>query len=111
MKIKEIKEMFDRAYGFDIATKTRIDEYVQARKTYCKLARELGFGLQNIGDSINRDHATALQSVRTSQTITDFDIKVNVSNSNNRGSSHYGPDIDDIQLKVVYTYINPLTPR
>ena len=76
MKIEEIKEMFDRAYGFDIATKTRVDEYVQARKAYCKLTRELGFGLQNIGDSINRDHATALHCVRTSQTITDFDVKV-----------------------------------
>ena len=46
--------------------------------------------------------------IQGSNTQTDFDIKVNVSNSNNRGSSHYGPDIDDIQLKVVYTYINPL---
>ena len=46
--------------------------------------------------------------IQGTNTQTDFDIKVNVSNSNNRGSSHYGPDIDDIQLKVVYTYINPL---
>ena len=76
MKIEEIKEMFDRAYGFDIATKTRADEYVQARKAYCKLTRELGFGLQRIASSINRDHTTALHCVRTSQTITDFDVKI-----------------------------------
>ena len=76
MKIEEIKGMFDRAYGFDIATKTRLDEYVQARKAYCKLTRELGFGLQNIGKSINRDHTTVLHCLSTSQTIRDFDVKV-----------------------------------
>lgn len=76
MKIEEIKEIFDRAYGFDIASRIRLDEYVQARKSYCKLTRELGFGFQNIGDSINRDHATALYCVKTSHTMTDFDVKV-----------------------------------
>ena len=76
MKLEEIKQMFDKAYGFDIADRTRLDEYVQARKTYCKLTRELGFGLHNIGKSIDRDHATALHCVRTSQTIRDFDVKV-----------------------------------
>lgn len=76
MKLEEIKQMFDEAYGFDIADRTRLDEYVQARKAYCKLTRELGFGLYNIGKSINRNHATAIHCVRTSQTIRDFDVRV-----------------------------------
>ena len=45
--------------------------------------------------------------IQGSNTQTVFDIKVGVSNSNNR-TGHWGPDIDDVQLKVVYTYINPL---
>ena len=36
-----------------------------------------------------------------------FSIGVNVSNSNSR-SGHYGPDIDDVQLKINYTYIPPI---
>ncbi len=76
MKIEEIKEMFDKAYGFDLSIKSRVDNYVQARKTFCKLTRDLGFGLQTIGDAIDRDHATALHSVRTCQTITEYDSAI-----------------------------------
>ena len=42
-------------------------------------------------------------------TSTDFDIKVklDIDDSSNL-SSHAGPDIDNVELKVSYTYINPL---
>jgi hypothetical protein len=42
-------------------------------------------------------------------TSTDYDInvKVDVDDSSN-SSYHGGPDIDNIELKIAYTYINPL---
>ena len=42
-------------------------------------------------------------------TSTDYDInvKVDVDDSSN-SSGHGGPDIDNIELKIAYTYINPL---
>ena len=42
-------------------------------------------------------------------TSTDFDIKVklDIDDSSNL-SSHAGPDIDNVELKIAYTYINPL---
>ena len=42
-------------------------------------------------------------------TSTDFDIKVklDIDDSSNL-SSHAGPDIDNVELKVSYTYINPI---
>jgi len=45
--------------------------------------------------------------VQGSNTKDDFSIKVGVSNSNSL-SGHYGPDIDDIQLKITYTDVPPI---
>jgi hypothetical protein len=45
--------------------------------------------------------------IQGTNTQTDFDIEVSVGNTNNR-SGHWGPDIDDVQLKINYTYIPPI---
>ncbi len=45
--------------------------------------------------------------IQGSNTKDDFSIKVGVANSNNR-TGHYGPDIDDIQLKITYTDVPPI---
>jgi hypothetical protein len=45
--------------------------------------------------------------IQGSNTKDDFSIKVGVSNSNSL-SGHYGPDIDDIQLKITYTDVPPI---
>ena len=45
--------------------------------------------------------------IQGSNTKDDFSIKVGVSNSNNL-NYHYGPDIDDIQLKITYTDVPPI---
>ena len=45
--------------------------------------------------------------VQGSNTSTDFSIKVGVTNTNNR-SGHWGPDIDDVELKVTYTDVPPI---
>ena len=43
-------------------------------------------------------------------TSTDFDIKVklDIDDSSNLTNYHAGPDIDNVELKVSYTYINPI---
>lgn len=46
--------------------------------------------------------------VQAPNTQTDFDIKVDVTNTNNL-SGHWGADIDDIELSVSYTKFNPIT--
>jgi len=45
--------------------------------------------------------------IQGSNTKDDFSIKVGVANSNSL-SGHYGPDIDDIQLKITYTDVPPI---
>jgi hypothetical protein len=45
--------------------------------------------------------------IQGTNTKDDFSIKVGVANSNNR-TGHWGPDIDDIQLKITYTDVPPI---
>ena len=43
-------------------------------------------------------------------TSTDYDIKVQLDIDDSANcSSHCGPDIDNVELKVAYTYINPIS--
>ena len=42
-------------------------------------------------------------------TSTDYDIKVSIDiDDSSNSSSHAGPDVDNVELKVSYTYINPI---
>lgn len=50
----------------DIMSRTRLREFVDARQLYCYIMREkFGLSLSKIGKTINRDHATAIHSVKT----------------------------------------------
>ena len=46
--------------------------------------------------------------VQGSNTQTDFNIKVDVTNTNNL-TGHWGPDIDNVELSVSYTKFNPIS--
>jgi len=69
-----------------------------------RIIEDTGCGSTNCGQFVNYTD-TYIQGVNTQN---DFDIKVDVLNTNNR-TGHYGPDIDDIELSVSYTQYNPIT--
>ena len=71
--------------------------------TQQRVIQDTGCGGINCGSFTNYTDT----HIQGSNTQTDFDIKVGVTNTNNR-SGHWGPDIDDVQLKIQYTYINPI---
>jgi hypothetical protein len=64
---------------------------------------DTGCGSINCGQYTNYTD-THIQGTNTKD---DFSIKVNVANSNSR-TGHYGPDIDDIELKITYTDVPPI---
>jgi len=65
-KIKLLaKDTVCKYYGIDIAKRTRKREYVLARSMYYKLLREnTKMSFQEIADSFNKDHATAMHSIK-----------------------------------------------
>ena len=62
-----------------------------------------------VTDSHNYYQTYTDTAIIGNNTSTDYDIKVklDIDDSSNL-SSHAGPDIDNVELKVSYTYINPL---
>jgi hypothetical protein len=68
-----------------------------------RIISDTGCGSINCGQYTNYTD----KHIQGANTNTDFSIGVNVSNSNSR-SGHYGPDIDDVQLKVTYTDVPPI---
>jgi hypothetical protein len=74
MKLKKIKKIVDRHVGFDISVKNRTRDVVDARKMYFGLCREFtSYGLKVLGDSIDRDHSTALYNIRSCKDLREMD--------------------------------------
>ena len=71
--------------------------------TQQRVITDTGCGGINCGQYTNYTD-THIQGTNTKD---DFSIKVGVANSNSL-SGHYGPDIDDIQLKIAYTDVPPI---
>ena len=69
-----------------------------------RIIEDTGCGSINCGQFVNYSD-TYIQGVNTQ---TDFDIKVDVTNTNSL-TGHWGADIDDIELSVSYTKYNPIT--
>lgn len=67
--IKAIKEVT----GVDLKTKTRKYRFIEARMLYYKILRDNGFTLSEIGNTLNKNHATVLHSLNTFDTIISID--------------------------------------
>lgn len=63
ISLKEIKEIVESVFEVDIKERNRKTYVVFARHTYCKLSFDnTKLSLQVIGDEINRNHASVLNS-------------------------------------------------
>ena len=63
--MKRIREVVEKFYKLDISAKTRKLEYVYARAIYFKLCyNHTKHTYSQIADTLNRNHATVLHSVR-----------------------------------------------
>ena len=114
MTVNEIRRGFSSKLSADIWYWNQYDNTTTLKQTITdnegdvtvqqRVIPDTGCGGINCGSYTNYTDT----HIQGSNTKDDFSIKVNVSNTNNRGSSHYGPDIDDIELKVTYTDVPPI---
>jgi len=67
-RLISVKKIVEKEVGHRIDTKNRTRSYTYARAIYCQIAREMSgkrpYSLKEIGQVINRDHATVLHSLR-----------------------------------------------
>ena len=76
MKLKDIKQELNKYYKFDIAERNRQREYAYARKVFCRLARELGYTFQTLGDEIGIKHDAAIYHYNDFSVVSDRDKKI-----------------------------------
>ena len=76
MTLQQLKEELNKYYKFDISERNRQREYSYARKVYCRLARELGYTFQALGQEIGLKHDAALYHYRDFNVVSDMDKKI-----------------------------------
>lgn len=78
MNKETIKEIVENYFEISISRNTRKRQYVEARAIYFKLCREFTqLSLEQIGKSVNRDHASVLHGVRSINTWVQVDKRMN----------------------------------
>ena len=72
-----IKQIVENYFEISISRNTRKRQYVEARAIYFKLCREFTqLSLEQIGKSVNRDHASVLHGVRSINTWVQVDKRM-----------------------------------
>ena len=80
MNKETIKEIVESYFEISISRNTRKRQYVEARAIYFKLCREFTqLSLEQIGKSVNRDHASVLHGVRSINTWVQVDKRMSNS--------------------------------
>ena len=78
MNKETIKEIVENYFEISISRNTRKRQYVEARAIYYKLCRIFTqLSLEQIGKSVNRDHASVLHGVRSINTWEEVDKRMN----------------------------------
>jgi len=73
-----IKQIVENYFEISIGRNTRKRQYVEARAIYYKLCRIFTqLSLEQIGKSVNRDHASVLHGIRSINTWEEVDKRMN----------------------------------
>ena len=109
MTSKLIKEIVEDYYKLKIDTKTRQRKYVEARAIYYKLLRENSrMSLEAIGKTVNRDHATAIHSLKQIKDWLEYDKEIkrdyNTINSRLQDAMRLNPELFKDVLKMESFY-------
>jgi len=109
MTSKLVKEIVEDYYKLKIDSKTRQRKYVEARAIYYKLLRENSrMSLQAIGKTMNRDHATAIHSLRQIKDWLEYDKELkrdyNTINSRLQDAIRLNPELfkDVVTMESFY---------
>ena len=68
-----LKAVVESVYRLDISRNNRQREYVSARISYIRIMRDVGFGVQDIGRSINKHHSSVIHNDKKFDVYYKFD--------------------------------------
>ena len=113
MTVNEIRKGFSSTLSSDIWYWNSYNNTTTLKQTITDSAGNVTIQQRIIEDtgcaSINCGQFTNYTDthIQGANTSDDFSIGVTVTNTNNR-TGHWGPDIDDVELKVTYTDVPPI---
>jgi len=77
MNKQMIKEIVDNYFELNLKRNTRKRQYVEARAIFYKLCREFTkLSLEEIGEQVNRDHASVLHGIRSLNNWIEYDNRI-----------------------------------
>lgn len=77
MNKQMIKEIVDNYFELNLKRNTRKRQYVEARAIFYKLCREFTkLSLEEIGEQVNRDHASVLHGIRSLNNWVEYDNRI-----------------------------------
>lgn len=68
-----VKTSIFELFGVDIENPTRKREYAEARYMYYSICRDQGMCLREIGESVGKDHSTALHGINRCKILCEVD--------------------------------------
>jgi len=77
MNKQMIKEIVDNYFELNLKRNTRKRQYVEARAIFYKLCREFTkLSLEEIGEQVDRDHASVLHGIRSLNNWIEYDNRI-----------------------------------
>ena len=76
MTLKELKEGFDKEYGFDISKKTRERIFANSRKAFAIVATSFYKDIPDIADAINVSRVTVSNMLYQGNQLRETDLRV-----------------------------------
>lgn len=76
MTLKQLKDELENIYGFNLASRSRKRELVDARRIFSKLGYELNYNLRQIGEEINRKHCNIIYLLDSTDYVSNTHKKI-----------------------------------
>lgn len=117
---KEIKEKtiqaVNKVTGVDLKEKTRKFRIVEARMLYYKILKQKGYTLTEIANTLNKNHATVLHSLRVFDDIFEYDKDLqnkykkaySIANNTKEEEALIKEDVDRLTKELEKYQKNPL---
>jgi len=109
--LNTIKKKIEELYDLNLSKKSRKRQYVEARGFFVKIARDkLNVTYQQIGNVINKNHATAVHAKKVIEDLLSYDVELKriyqeILNSLNLEEENFNHLTNDELKKLVKSLI------
>ena len=107
-QIKYLRKIINNEFNVDILSKSRKQNYVNARLVYSYILRQKGVGLVRIANSLNKNHATILYLCNNAPFYLKQDVDLNnrYENCYSLFDSEHLPVVEYTRRELLKAYLH-----